>query len=172
DGRGRSSRHRDQLAGVELRQNTGRQRASPRGVCGTGRPRARRVDPGIFEAVAVCDIWNKRRDDGVAYVTTQADKHKAPMGEQLAKARNTEELYSMKDIDAVIIATADFQHAQHCIEAVRAGKDVYVEKPFANIMSDAREALKVVTASKQIVQVGTQRRSTPSYMRAYDFLKS
>ena len=125
-----------------------------------------------FEAVAVCDIWNKRRDDGVAYVTAQADKHKAPMGEQLAKARNTEELYSMKDIDAVIIATADFQHAQHCIEAVRAGKDVYVEKPFANIMSDAREALKVVTGSKQIVQVGTQRRSTPSYMRAYEYLKS
>jgi predicted dehydrogenase len=126
-----------------------------------------------FEPVAVCDIWNKRRDEGVDFVAKKAADNKVQLGgEQLAKARNTEELYGMKDIDAVIIATADFQHAQHCIQAVRAGKDVYVEKPFANIMSDAREALKTVTGSKQIVQVGTQRRSTASYMAAYDFIKS
>jgi predicted dehydrogenase len=126
-----------------------------------------------FEPVAVCDIWNKRRDEGAAFVTQQADKFKVSTGgEQLAKARNTEELYSMKNIDAVIIATADFQHAYHCMEAVRAGKDVYVEKPFANTMNDARQALKLVKGSKQIVQVGTQRRSTPSYMRAYEFIKS
>ncbi len=126
-----------------------------------------------FEPVAVCDIWNKRRDEGADFVARQSDKFKAPMGsEQIAKARNTDELYSMKNIDAVIIATADFQHAVHCNEAVRAGKDVYVEKPFANIMTDARAALKLVTASKQIVQVGTQRRSTPSYMRANEFIRS
>src|SRR5499427_5576608 len=126
-----------------------------------------------FEPVAVCDIWNRRRDEGVDFVAKKAaDNNVALGGEQLAKARNLDELLAMKDIDAVIIATADFQHAQHCIQAVRAGKDVYVEKPFANIMSDAREALKTVTGSKQIVQVGTQRRSTPSYMSAYDFIKS
>src|ERR1700742_4238134 len=103
-----------------------------------------------FEPVAVCDIWNKRREDGAAFVSHQADKFKVPMGsEQLAKARNTEELYGMKNIDAVIIATADFQHAFHCMEAVRAGKDVYVEKPFANTMADARNALKLVSESKQ-----------------------
>jgi predicted dehydrogenase len=126
-----------------------------------------------FEPVAVCDIWNKRRDEGAAFVTQQADRFKVSTGgEQLAKARNTEELYSMKNIDAVVIATADFQHAYHCMEAVRAGKDVYVEKPFANTMSDARQALKLVNGSKQVVQVGTQRRSTPSYMRAHEFIKS
>ena len=126
-----------------------------------------------FEPVAVCDIWNKRRDEGAAFVTQQADRFKVSTGgEQLAKARNTDELYSMKNIDAVVIATADFQHAYHCMEAVRAGKDVYVEKPFANTMSDARQALKLVKGSRQIVQVGTQRRSTPSYMRAHEFIKS
>src|SRR5262245_22430332 len=126
-----------------------------------------------FEPVAVCDIWNKRRDEGAEYIAQQADKLHVPIaGEQLAKARNTDELYSMKNIDAVVIATADFQHAVHCMEGVRAGKDVYVEKPFANTMDDARAALKLVPGSKQIVQVGTQRRSTPSYMRAYDFIKS
>jgi predicted dehydrogenase len=126
-----------------------------------------------FEPVAVCDIWSKRRDEGAAFVSQQADRFKVPMsGEQLAKARNTDELYAMKNIDAVIIATADFQHAFHCMEAVRAGKDVYVEKPFANTMNDARNALKLVTGSKQIVQVGTQRRSTPNYMRANEFIRS
>lgn len=120
-----------------------------------------------FEMVAVCDIWNKRRDEGATYIAQKTSSNKEP-----AKARNTDELYAMKDIDAVIIATADFQHAYHCMEAVRAGKDVYVEKPFANRMDDARNALKLVKASKQIVQVGTQRRSTPSYMQAYEYLKS
>jgi predicted dehydrogenase len=126
-----------------------------------------------FEIAAVCDIWNRRRDEGVDFITREADKRKVPSSsEQIAKVRNTDELYAMKGIDAVIISTADFQHAVHCIEAVQAGKDVYVEKPFANVMSDARKALKVVTASKQIVQVGTQRRSTASYLRADEFIKS
>jgi len=119
-----------------------------------------------FEMVAVCDIWNKIREGSAAKI---AEKYKV---KEPDKVRNTDELYARKDIDAVMIATADFQHAYHTIEAIRAGKDVYAEKPFANIMSDAREALKVVKASKQVFQVGTQRRSTPSYMRAYEYLKS
>ncbi len=118
-----------------------------------------------FELVAICDLWKLRLDEAAVRI-------KQKTGNEMAQARNTEELYGMKDIDAVIIATADFQHAYHCMEAVRAGKDVYVEKPFANTMADARAALKLVTASKQIVQVGTQRRSTPSYMRANEFIKS
>jgi predicted dehydrogenase len=119
-----------------------------------------------FELVAVCDIWKLRREEKPAEI---ASKHKI---KEPAKVRNTEELYSMKGIDAVIIGTADFQHAYHAIEAVKAGKDVYAEKPFANIMSDAREALKVIGGSKQVFQVGTQRRSTASYMRAKEYLDS
>jgi predicted dehydrogenase len=119
-----------------------------------------------FELAAVCDIWSKRREEAPAQI---AQKYQV---KEPAKVRNTDELYSMNGIDAVIIGTADFQHAYHTIEAIKAGKDVYAEKPFANIMSDAREALKVVKSSKQVFQVGTQRRSTPSYMRAYEYLKS
>ena len=119
-----------------------------------------------FELAAVCDIWKKRREEVPSEV---AKKYQI---QEPVKARNTEELYSLKDIDAVIIGTADFQHAYHAIEAVKAGKDVYAEKPFANLMSDAREALKVIGGSKQVFQVGTQRRSTPSYMRAKEYLDS
>ena len=57
--------------------------------------------------------------------------------------RNNEELYDAKMCDAVIVATSDFQHALHCIEAVKAGCDAYVEKPFAETMEDARAAPKL-----------------------------
>ena len=118
-----------------------------------------------FELVAISDLWKLRRDAAAA-------KIKEKTGKDVAQARNNDELYAMKDIDAVIIATADFQHAYHCMEAVRAGRDVYVEKPFANTMADARDALKLVTGSDRIIQVGSQRRSTPSYMRANEFIRS
>ncbi len=119
-----------------------------------------------FELVAVCDIWKKRREETPAELVNKY-QIKEP-----AKVRNTEELYALKGIDAVIVGTADFQHAYHAIEAVKAGKDLYAEKPFANIMSDAREALKVIGSSKQVFQVGTQRRSTTSYIRAKEYLDS
>ncbi|MEY3283434.1 MAG: hypothetical protein RIR86_1447, partial [Acidobacteriota bacterium] len=119
-----------------------------------------------FELVAVCDIWKKRREEVPGQI---AQKYgiATPAG-----VRNTDELYDRKDVDAVIIGTADFQHAFHAIEAVKAGKDVYAEKPFANIMSDANEALKVIGGSDRVFQVGTQRRSTDSYMRAKEYLDS
>jgi predicted dehydrogenase len=81
-------------------------------------------------------------------------------------------LYSTKDIDAVIISTADFQHALHTIEAVKAGCDTYTEKPFAETMEDNRAALKAVRESKKIVQIGSQRRSGGNYHAANDFIRS
>ncbi len=118
-----------------------------------------------FEFVAVSDIWNRRRDEGAAFIQKMA-------GTPIAAVRNNDELYARKDIDAVLIATADFQHAQHGIEAVKAGRDAYVEKPTAHTMADARGFLAAVKQSNKIVQVGTQRRSTPSYQKAYEYIKS
>jgi hypothetical protein len=86
--------------------------------------------------------------------------------------RNNDELYARKDVDAVLIATADFQHALHGIEAVKAGRDAYVEKPTAHTMDDARNFRAAVHKTGKIVQVGTQRRSTPSYMKAAEYIKS
>ncbi|AWI08832.1 Gfo/Idh/MocA family protein [Ereboglobus luteus] len=117
------------------------------------------------EIVAVSDIWNRRRDEAVAYF-------KNKYSQDIAVYRNNEEMYEKAGLDAVIIATADFQHALHCIEAVKAGCDAYVEKPFAETMADNRAALKAVRASKQIVQIGSQRRSGRSYHAAHDYIKS
>src|SRR6202167_5032718 len=118
-----------------------------------------------FEFVAVSDIWNRRRDEGAAFIQKQC-------GSPIASVRNNDELYARKDVDAVIIATADFQHALHGVEAVQAGRDAYVEKPTAHTMEDARAFLAAVEKTGKIVQVGTQRRSTPSYQKAYEYIQS
>ena len=118
-----------------------------------------------FEFVAVSDIWNRRREEGAAYIEKVC-------GSKVDPVRNNDELYARKDVDAVLIATADFQHALHGVEAVEAGRDAYVEKPTAHTMDDARKFLAAVKKTGKIVQVGTQRRYTPSYQKAAEYIKS
>lgn len=118
-----------------------------------------------FELAALSDIWKQRREEGVTHL-----QHVT--GTTIAAARNNEELYERKDVDAVIVATADFQHAQHGVQAVTAGRDAYIEKPLANTMADARAIREAVRSSGKIVQIGTQRRSAANYQRAYEFIRS
>jgi predicted dehydrogenase len=118
-----------------------------------------------FQLVAVSDIWKMRREDGAAYIGKLT-------GDKIDPVVNNEALYARNDIDAVLIATADFQHAQHGIEAVKAGRDAYVEKPTAHTMKDARAFLAAVNASSQVIAVGTQRRSTPAYIKAAEYIQS
>jgi hypothetical protein len=118
-----------------------------------------------FELTALSDIWKQRREEGLAHLQQST-------GKSLVAARNNEELYDRKDVDAVIIATADFQHSQHGVQAVTAGRDAYIEKPLANIMSDARAIRDAVRTTGKIVQIGTQRRSAANYQRAYEFICS
>jgi predicted dehydrogenase len=80
------------------------------------------------------------------------------------------ELLALKDVDAVIIATPDHQHAVMLTDAVRAGKDAYVEKPLAMDMKDLLLAVDTVKKSDRIVQMGTQIRSLPSSMAARKFV--
>jgi predicted dehydrogenase len=118
-----------------------------------------------FDVVAVSDIWKKRREDGSAI-------WKEKMGHDVTAYRNNEEMYDKKGVDAVFVSTADFQHALHATEAVKAGCDVYCEKPFAETMEDNRTAFKAIKASDRIVQIGSQRRSGSNYHAAEKFIKS
>jgi len=118
-----------------------------------------------FEFVGVSDIWNRRRDEGKAYL-------KEKTGNTVKTWRNNEEMYEADEIDAVIISTADFQHALHTVQAAEAGKDAYVEKPFAETMEDARLGKKAVEESGIIVQIGSQRRSGRNYHAANEYIKS
>ncbi len=118
-----------------------------------------------FEFAAVSDIWERRRAEGQAEVGKRS-------GKTVEAVRNNDELYARKDVDAVMIATADFQHAQHGVEAVRAGRDAYVEKPMAHTMGDAKAIRQAVKETGKIVQIGTQRRSSPVYQNAYEYIQS
>ncbi len=118
-----------------------------------------------FEITSLSDIWNRRRDEGKAYLDKQ-------LGGNVKVFRNNEEMYDAKMVDAVFMSTADFQHALHTIEAVQAGCDVYAEKPLAETMEDNRAVLKAVKASGKIVQIGSQRRSGENYWAADEFIIS
>ena len=118
-----------------------------------------------FEFVGVSDIWNRRREEGAAYL-------KEKTGDKMKVWRNNEEMYEDNKIDAVIISTADFQHALHTVQAANAKKDAYVEKPFAETMDDARVGKKAVEESGIVFQIGSQRISGTNYHAANQFIKS
>ncbi|MDR0349169.1 MAG: hypothetical protein LBH90_06735 [Tannerella sp.] len=71
-----------------------------------------------FEIVAVSDLWNRRRDEAGAFMQEK-------YGKKIKAFRNNEELYDSRMCDAVIIATADFQHALHCNDTMTALPDTY-----------------------------------------------
>ena len=127
-----------------------------------------------FDLVAVADLWRKR-----LYEKARPEIE-AKIGHKVDTYISDVELYEKaKDIDAVIISTADFQHAQHAANAVNAGKDAYCEKPLAEDMYSANLLLDAVNAKRRsgyapgaVLQIGSQRRSGRKYMAAKDFINS
>lgn len=117
------------------------------------------------ETVAVCDLWSLAREHRAAQV-------KQAFNIEPQTYKHYEEMLARKDIDGVMIATGDFQHAKLCAEVVKAGKDCYVEKPFANVLSEAIETRNIVKKSRQMVQIGTQHRSQPYPLAVRDIIRS
>src|SRR6266566_9563621 len=118
-----------------------------------------------FEIVAVSDIWSRRRDEGVAEIAKVT-------GAKPRAFRNNEEMYEARATDAVMISTADFQHAYHGVEAMQAGQDAYIEKPLAHRIEDASAIRDAVKKSDRVVQIGTQRRSAANYQMASEYIRS
>jgi len=117
------------------------------------------------QLVGCCDIWRQKRERGAVLI-------KEKYGVEAKTFSDYRKLLDDKDIDAVMIATPDHQHCTMLIDAVRAGKDVYVEKPIAMNLEELNAAYDVVKQSKAVVQHGTQGRSCAGATSARDFIQS
>ncbi|MBE0673107.1 MAG: Gfo/Idh/MocA family oxidoreductase [Bacteroidales bacterium] len=120
-----------------------------------------------IEIAGVCDIFSvyadKARETGANIYREGSD---GKMGNQPVVYKNYREMLASPDIDAVIIATPDHWHAPMAIEAARAGKHVYCEKPLSWSVEETYELRKAVRETGIVFQLGHQGRQTESYMKA------
>ncbi|HYM09851.1 MAG TPA: Gfo/Idh/MocA family oxidoreductase, partial [Bryobacterales bacterium] len=128
------------------------------GLIGAG-GRGRSVTGSFREAGAQCAAVADIYEPNLAKGLTAA-------GEGAAPYNDYHQLLARKDLDAVLIATPDHQHAPMLFAALAAGKDVYLEKPMSHSIEQGIEMIRKVRATDRIVQVGMQRRSSPSVIAA------
>lgn len=115
--------------------------------------------------VAVCDIWKNNREKAAASC-------KELFNTDVKQFKYSEEMLNMRELDAVMVATGDFQHAKILAEVVNASKDCYCEKPMAQDVDEAKLARTAVLNSKQIVQMGSQWVSDPIQLKVRDIVRS
>jgi predicted dehydrogenase len=127
---------------------------------GMGDTRSAVQVPGV-KLVAVADCYNGR-----------LERSKEIWGEDVFTTRDYNEILARKDIDAVIIGTPDHWHKQASVDAMKAGKDVYCEKPMIHLYSDGPEMIETARATNRIIQIGSQRVSSILYAKAKEVLAS
>lgn len=118
--------------------------------------------PGV-KFRAVCDIWDKNRQEAVDYLKKYDHEANAYVDYQDMLAQE-------KDLDAVIVASPDWMHAEHAIAAMEAGHHVYSEKEMSNSLDKAKEMVLASRRTGKLLQIGHQRRSNPRYIHAIDKL--
>lgn len=107
---------------------------------------------------AVCDIWE-------AYNLKRASGRLQSYGQDHHAYTDYRDLLEKeKDLDAVLIATPDFVHAEHTIACLEAGLDVYCEKVMSNTLDGARAMVRAARETGKLLQIGHQRRSNPKYL--------
>jgi predicted dehydrogenase len=111
--------------------------------------------------VSVCDVYDRHIAEAKKYADPKA-----------TGSKNYKEVLARKDVDAVLIASPDHWHVQMTIDAVEAGKDVYVEKPLTHSLEEGTRVLTAVKKSGKIVQVGTQQRSMPHIIKGKELVDS
>jgi len=115
------------------------------------------------EVVSLCDVDKNMLAGAAEQVAARQASHKTPR-----TYSDYRQMLREKDLDVVLIATPDHWHALPMIAAVEAGADVYVQKPTAVDVVESQAMLAAARKHGRVVQVGTQRRSTPHLMEARD----
>lgn len=122
--------------------------------------------PGV-KLVAVADCY-----DGRLAHSKELWGPGTPNNADLFTTRDYHEILARKDIDAVIIATPDHWHKQAAIDAMKAGKDVYCEKPMIHLYADGPAIIETARSTNRIIQIGSQRVSSVIYAKAKELLAS
>jgi len=145
-------------------------------VSGTGR-KIRFVSIGT--GIRGCDLLRSARKLPNAELIGTADLYEMhrragveAWGADVPAARDYRALLDRKDVDAVIVAVADFQHRRVVLDALSAGKDVYCEKPMSHNVADGQAMVEAVAAGKRIFQAGSQRVSNIVYQKAAEIFAS
>ncbi|GAB5524916.1 MAG: Gfo/Idh/MocA family oxidoreductase [Roseivirga sp.] len=116
--------------------------------------------------IALCDV-----DDSV--LARRTEEYKEYRDNSITTYKDYRKLLENKDIDAVVIGTPDHWHCKMMVDALEAGKHVYVEKPLANSVQECYLMEKAATKyNKQVVQVGQWQRSGTHYAKAIDIVRS
>jgi predicted dehydrogenase len=116
---------------------------------------------GGAEIVAVCDVYDRRRQEARAKFAPDAREY-----------GDYRQVLDRNDIDAVVVGTPDHWHVLITIAAVRAGKDVSCEKPVTHTIDEGEPLINAVRESKRVVQTGTQQRSWEHYITAKEVIAS
>jgi len=116
---------------------------------------------GQFQIVAVSDVYKLRRDRARDYLKLAAKDITIEYHDILARP----------DIDAVFIATPDHWHFRMAMDALAAGKDIYLEKPMTYTVAEAKELSEQVKKSGRVMQIGSQYASEPIYHKARELMK-
>ena len=115
--------------------------------------------PGVrFQAI--CDIWDYNRN----YTARRLKAYKQPVN---AYEDYREMLEKESGLDAIVVATPDWVHAEHSVAALQAGKHVYCEKEMAHDLSAAAAMCKAAVVSGKVMQIGHQRRSNSAEGRHF-----
>jgi predicted dehydrogenase len=130
------------------------------GIRGLQDMRSALKSPGV-DLVAVADVYDGR--------LTLA---RETWGANLVTTRDYREILARPDVDAVVIATPDHWHAQMAIDAMHAGKDVYVEKPMVQQLDEGHRVIDAARQTNRILQVGSQRTSSIVYAKARDLFRA
>jgi len=136
--------------------------------------------PGVWKhprarIVAVCDLDRNRAEEAKKLVEEHYSQH-PPKKKKKYKGVQTYEDYRQllanKDIDAVVISTPDHWHALPAIDAARAGKDIYLQKPTSLTISEGRLLSNAVQKSGRVFQIGSQQRSSPQFRYAAELVRN
>ncbi len=142
------------------------------GAMGSGHLSYALGDPAL-QVIAVCDVDKVRRDAALQRAEAQYANASASGTFKGVKAYNDyREALARPELDAVLIATPDHWHTPISIDAAKAGKDVYCEKPVTLTIAEGRRLVDVMRQYGRVFQTGTQYRSITTVRRAVEFVRA